>query len=385
MTTVLGDVTPGVVPSRRDADHGSPASARADADELRAKAQRVRDALTRVGADAVTLTSAAALAWLFDGARFHVSLAGPPVARAVVHHAGVLLVAPSNEADRLVHEELGDTVCRALSVTVRQLPWHVPFDAARGLVGLNTVEEESLGADLQFARAALLPAEEARYRALCRDLARGLTDVLQAAGPGDREDELGAAVSAMVAGLGAEPLVVLVGGQDRRHVRHPLPTATPLGRRAMVVVCGRRHGMVANLTRWVRFGPATPSENARDRAICEVEADAFDVLRPGLPLVDLLGVVQRSYPRHGFPADEWERHHQGGPAGYAGRDPRLTPGVAGRLGARSPVTLNPTAMGVKVEDTVIVSPAGPEVLTVDERWPTVCVRGRRRPEVLELA
>ncbi len=40
---------------------------------------------------------------------------------------------------------------------------------------------------------------------------------------------------------------------------------------------------------------------------------------------------------------------------------------------------NPSAPGVKVEDTVLTTSAGIEVLTVDPRWPTVRVGALDRP------
>ena len=44
---------------------------------------------------------------------------------------------------------------------------------------------------------------------------------------------------------------------------------------------------------------------------------------------------------------------------------------------------NPSAPGVKVEDTMLLGEHGFEVLSVDERWPTVTVAGLKRPAVLE--
>ena len=40
---------------------------------------------------------------------------------------------------------------------------------------------------------------------------------------------------------------------------------------------------------------------------------------------------------------------------------------------------NPSAPGAKVEDTVLVTEAGVEVLTVDPAWPAVEFAGVRRP------
>jgi len=336
------------------------------------------------GAEAVLLTSPTALTWLLDGARVHVSLAGPPVAAAVVHPGGVALGVHANEADRLLAEEIGPEVAEGLGLRAQALVWHRPLDPVGawwpGSATSPPLPEEQLAGPLRAARAALLPAELARYRALCADTAAVATDVLRTATAGEPEAALAARLTAGVAAVGADPLVVLVGGSTRSTVRHPLPTTAPLGDRALVVLCARRAGMIANLSRWVE--PLGPVDPARHEAIWQVEADVLDALRPGASFTDLLSTVREAYPRHGFDAAEWSRHHQGGAAGYAGRDPRLGPGVADVVAARQVFAFNPTAPGAKVEDTVLVTAGGVEVLTVDPRWPSRAVRGRDRPAPL---
>ena len=57
------------------------------------------------------------------------------------------------------------------------MPWHdvlVPAGAAE-------LDEADAAAELRAARASLLPAELARYRALCREVAEVLTDAATAA------------------------------------------------------------------------------------------------------------------------------------------------------------------------------------------------------------
>jgi hypothetical protein len=146
----------------------------------------------------------------------------------------------------------------------------------------------------------------------------------------------------------------------------------------MLVVGARRHGLIANLTRWLG------ELDASDARLAEVEADAFAATRPGRELSAVLGDIAASYERHGFEADEWLRHHQGGPTGYAGRDPRATPTASDLVVDGQAFAWNPSAPGAKVEDTVLVSAGAEEApriepLTVDPSWPTAVVRGVARP------
>lgn len=338
--------------------------------ERERKRSRVLDILDANGSDAVLLRSAAAVNWYLAGARTHVSLAADPIVAVRVTHDTDEIHVTDNEADRLLDEELPSD-----STLIRR-PWHRPLPVE------GTLEEAAIDAQLRAARRALLPTEVDRYRALCVEAATILTDVLLAADPDDLELDLAADITARVVRAGADALVVLVGGEERSGYRHPLPTDARIGRRVMVVLCARRHGLIANVTRIVRFGAASLQDRRRERSILEVEADVFEALVPGRTLAAVLETAASSYPRRGFAADEWTRHHQGGAAGYAGRDPRATPDSRDTVVFDQAFAWNPSAYRAKVEDTVVVTAAGIDVLSLDGRWPTLDVRGRARPDVL---
>jgi Xaa-Pro aminopeptidase len=211
-----------------------------------------------------------------------------------------------------------------------------------------------------------------------------LTDVLSGTTPDLTEQEVAARIGAGMLTRGIEPVVLLGAGRSRLHHRHPLPGPVPIGDRAMFVLCGRRNGMISNATRWVRFGPARPEEADAMARIAEVEADFFDATTPGTTIGAAWSAGVRGYERHGFAADEWRNHHQGGAAGYFGRDPLGLPDVTDVIQVHQPFAWNPSGPGAKIEDTVLTTATGIEVLTTDPRWPTAEVGGRRRPIELEL-
>jgi len=336
-----------------------------------AKLARIAELLDARGARELVLTCAENLAWLFDGARVAVPYAGAPVFQAVVSRDGEVRVdALVNEWERLRDEELS-------GVDVRPVPWHAGFPAPPA----GALVDTALVPELRAARAALLPVELDRYRALGRDAAVAVTGVLRGVRSDTTEHAAAAELVRAVVGIGAEPVVVLVGGASRRAVRHPLPTDAPLGPRAMVAVGAKRHGLVVSLTRWVRF-TASP-DDALDAALFEVEADAFAATSPGRTLDAVLADIAAAYPRHGLPADAWEGHHQGGPTGYLGRDPKVTPASTDVVVAGQAFAWNPSVPGGKVEDTVVVGDRV-EVLTADPDWPTTTVRGLPRPLPLDL-
>jgi hypothetical protein len=356
-------------------------TAPASAADRAVKRRRVLDILDAAGRDALLLTSNTSLTWYLDGSRVHISLAGDPIAAMLVDRDGDHLVTFNNEAGRIAAEELPE------GVALHTVPWYGNLHQAAAAVGSNPggslLAEAEAANGLRAARQQLLPAESARYAALSAEAAAIMTDVLSAARPETTEFELVSALAARVVAAGAEPLVLLCNGSGRSDFRHPLATHAPLGRRAMAVICARRDGMVANITRWVRFDAGTHQERDAEARIAAVEADIFDATVPGARLDRIFTEIQAAYTRHGFGADQWEQHHQGGPAGYAGRDPRVTSQATDVVVQDQAFTWNPSGPGVKIEDTVQLTEHGLQVLTVDTRWPVTTVNGLDRPATLQ--
>ncbi|WP_305687587.1 Xaa-Pro peptidase family protein [Microbacterium sp.] len=347
---------------------------RPDRQDRGVKQERIAAVRRASGGGALVLGSHEAVSWYLDGIRTHVSLAGPPTLAVRVDEGGDTLFVAANEADRLIAEELlPDDAERIVRVPWQKSPLLAATEAG------SAISEGDAALALRAARASLLPTEIERYRELGRETARVLTDVAAELGPQSSEQEAAALLASGLIGRGIDPLVVLVAGAERVAHRHPLPTGAPLGERAMFVVCGRRHGLIANATRWV--GAA----GAADGRILEVEAAYLAATRSGAGLDDVFAAGCEAYAASDFAADEWRNHHQGGPTGYAGRDPRATGSNGDRVHENQAFAWNPSAPGAKVEDTMLLTADGFEVLTSDERWPTVEHAGLGRPVAWEWA
>lgn len=350
----------------------------AGAADRAAKRERVLALLEGQGAEGLLLSSHAAVTWYLDGARTHVSLMGDPVAAVLVRPCGDEIRVFENEAERMLAEELHPDD----AALVARVPWHeplLPVAPAGDPSGNGLLRESDVAAELRAARASLLPGELGRYRRLGAEVSEVLTDVAEAVTPASSERQVAAMLAGALVGRGIDPVVVLVSGRARVRHRHPLPTDRPLGGRAMLVVCGRRHGLIANATRWVEWEGAG---GEADRGVLEVEAAFLDATEPGATVGEVFAAGAAAYASVGFDAEEWRRHHQGGPTGYAGRDPRASSGVEDVVQTNHAFAWNPSVPGAKVEDTVLVTAAGIEPLTVDPRWPVVEVAGRWRPVAL---
>jgi Xaa-Pro aminopeptidase len=211
-----------------------------------------------------------------------------------------------------------------------------------------------------------------------------VTDALLSARPDWTEYDLSAAAASALWRRGIQPALTLAAGQDRLPVsRHPTPTSGFLGDRAMLVVCGRRHGLYANLTRFVYFRKLTIEEARASDAVAQVEAAAFNASARNKTLAETYQDIAAAYTTAGYPNAERD-HHQGGITGYLSRDILALPNARERIEPMMAVAWNPSLPGAKIEDTALVTEAGLEILTVDERWPSIEVDGRLRPAEMYL-
>lgn len=277
----------------------------------------------------------------------------------------VRLHASQIEAGRLLDEEV-------MGLEVVRYPWYSPPSPE----GPSDLEH-----DLTPLRLVLSPEEQARYRALGQDAATALGESLRVADPGWSEHELAGAIAEELLSKGIQPLVLLVAGEERLfRYRHPIPKQQRLGRLFMGVICGRRHGLIASLSRLRSFGH--PEAQHLHRQVCQVEAAALEASRPGATLGEVLEQIRAAYQDTGYP-QEFENHHQGGLTGYKSREVLARPGNPTRLEPGMALAWNPSLPGAKVEDTFLLGENGLENLTFDPAWPMLQIGGHLRPMVLE--
>jgi antitoxin VapB len=95
----------------------------------------------------------------------------------------------------------------------------------------------------------------------------------------------------------------------------------------------------------------------------------------------------RVYRETGF-ADEWQLHHQGGPAGYEAREFIATPASKQIVKIGQTYAWNPSITGCKSEDTILVGASANETLSEIKGWPMIQVMIENnlysRPAVLEV-
>jgi Xaa-Pro aminopeptidase len=356
--------------------------------EAAAKLHVLREALLQSGAGALRLRGVDWFAWATaggDGAMLLAAECG--VAQLLVTLEEACVLTDEVEAERLRQEVV------PAGFTYHIAPWaetelHDSYvlNAADGRAILSDRprhDEQPLPHSLRLRRMALQPAEQARYRALGRDAAEAISETLRAARPGWSEFELAGAGAQALMRRGIQPARVLAAGSRRLHLfRHPVPTAEPIGDFAMLSCSAQRHGLYANLTRFVRFGELTPDQRNEQLDLLRVEATALDAIRPGQSLAAVYHALDAAY-RHANRPEAIRSHHQGGITGYAARELIASPSAATGLEAGMALAFHPSFDGIKIEDTFLLGPDGLENLTLDPGWPTTTIGGRARPLWLE--
>jgi antitoxin VapB len=155
----------------------------------------------------------------------------------------------------------------------------------------------------------------------------------------------------------------------------------------MLVLCGRRYGLVCSITRLVHFGPLPAEIRHKTEKTAQVDATFILNTTPGRTLGEIFELAQAAYARAGFEG-EWRLHHQGGPAAYEPREYLATPGSLDSVAAGQAYAWNPSITGTKSEDTILVGEAGNIVISAIEGWPTITVEAGdqqiQRPSILEV-
>ncbi len=349
------------------------------AEEFAVKLERVERFLADHGLGGAILGRSDNFAWLGCGACNVVNSAQETgVAALAVRPGSVTLVANNIEADRLLTEELDGLDVAATEV----FPWHEP--AERGAIIRRLTAGARFAADDGSAglpglpdgfprlRYALTEAEVERYRALGRDAGAAVENAGRAVEEGMTEADVAALTAAECLKRSIAPIVLLVAADERiRSWRHPIVKTTPVEQCVMIVICGRRQGLVAAVTRLVHFGALPGDLKGRHRAVCAVDAAMMWATVPGRRAADVFAEAQRAYAESGFP-NEWQLHHQGGAIGYQPREYIATPECPETVRAAQAFAWNPSIRGTKSEDTMLVSEDGPSLLTYPGAdWPVV--------------
>jgi Xaa-Pro aminopeptidase len=189
--------------------------------------------------------------------------------------------------------------------------------------------------------------------------------------PGVRERDLASELEYRMRRLGAEKpsFETIVASGVRSALPHAQPTAARLTPGDLVVIDmgAFQDGYASDMTRMLSVGAPNVKVKRMYRAVLEAQLAAIDAVRPGVPSVSVDRAARRVLA--GFGLDHCFIHSTGHGLGLEIHEPprlgkrdrhRLCPGMA--------ITIEPGAYiegfgGVRIEDTVVVTESGCEILT----------------------
>lgn len=359
-------------------------------DDVSQKQTLIGELLDRHRLDAILLQRVSSIAWMTGGACAYVNTARSEAeASLFLTRTRRYLVTNNIEAVRLEQEEGLATQGWIFRVD----PWFEKntalLELTAGLkVGSDGLSPEAvnLSDEIAHLRADLSPDEGDRFRSLGRLCAQAMEAAIRALHPGQTEFEIAGLLSGEAECRGVQATVVLIATDARIfNYRHPLPTSKKLERYAMLILCGRRQGLVCSITRLVHFGPLPDELQRKAEAVARIDATLIAATRPGRSLKDIFRSGMEGYAKAGYP-EEWRLHHQGGPAGYEPREYVATPTSIEQVKVGQVYAWNPTITGSKSEDSILVGKKENEILTAVPGWPTIQVdvneRTLERPAIL---
>ena len=360
--------------------------------EIRIKEERLKGVMEKNGLDAIVLTKKESFSWITGGKVDYIYMASEfGVVDLLITKDKKYCITSKYERYRIMEEELD-----GLGYEVVEYDWwngdHV--DVVKNVAGDLKLGSDwdmpgtvNVFEDLKQIRYSLLPVEIDRYKEVCYQSALAVEKTCRQIQPGYTEHEVCADLlkNAMVYGI--ESTVALVASDERiSKYRHPISTGKKVDKYVLVVICGRKYGLIASVSRFVHFGAIPQELLDKHRKVIKVDAEYITNTVPGRKVSDVFKAGMDAYKEVGYEG-EWQLLHQGGPAGYGVRDYHGTPYVQGVVQNNQGFAWNPSITGTKSEDTFIVNESGFEIISNTGGWPMVDVKANdgtviARPDIL---
>jgi Xaa-Pro aminopeptidase len=238
----------------------------------------------------------------------------------------------------------------------KELPARTQLEPVAGLIErLRMVKDEG---EIEKIRASVIANSRALEAALKRFKI------------GMKESELAAEIDYQNRKLGAEAPAfdTIIAAGERAALPHAQPGEAKITPGILLIDMGAfRDGYASDMTRMVHVGPATPKYKRAYRAVLEAQLAALDAVKSGATTNAVDRAARRSLKRHNLEREFI--HSTGHGLGLEIHEmPRIGRKDKTKLEAGMAITIEPGVYiegwgGIRIEDTVLVTPKGCEILT----------------------
>jgi len=244
------------------------------------------------------------------------------------------------------------------------------FDALRKAAGskIRWKGVPSLVAELRAVKDAHEIGEMRQAALLASEVFSELLPIIR---PGTLECELAAEIEYKIRRKGAEgsSFETIVASGPRSALPHARPTSKPIAKNELVVLDlgAILRGYCSDITRTVFVGRASRRIREWYHAVLEAQSAAIGVLAPGVTAGEVDAAARRVLRRHRLA--QFFTHSTGHGLGLEVHEvPRLGRREKTQLAQGNVVTIEPGvyiegAGGIRIEDDVVVTETGPEILT----------------------
>ncbi|HWC97175.1 MAG TPA: Xaa-Pro peptidase family protein [Candidatus Sulfopaludibacter sp.] len=228
---------------------------------------------------------------------------------------------------------------------------------------------------VEALRMVKSPEEIALIRRSVETNSRAFETTVRRVKPGMKESDLAAELEYRMRRLGAEKpsFETIVAGGARSALPHAQPTAAPLATGQLVVVDmgALQDGYCSDMTRMLFLGTPTAKVKRAYRAVLEAQLAAIDAVRPGVTTARVDAAARNVLKGYGL-ADAFVHSTGHGLGLEIHEPPRIGKRDKTKLAEGMAITIEPGVYiegfgGIRIEDTVVVTKTGCDILTPTEK------------------
>jgi hypothetical protein len=344
--------------------------------EIKEKEKRIFDYMANNNVEAMIIGRQDNFAWLSSGGRNYIAATSDlGAALVVITLKRKYLIANTMDGMRILEEEL-----HGLDYDLISLNWYekslieTAEDIIKGKKAISDIMMPGAEFNLQAIydlHYPLTSSEVSRYRKIAVEAETILKKVADEIKPGMSEKDAEALLSIEYAKSDFFSAVILIGSDERiEKFRHPVPTNKKIQNIVMLAPAPRKCGLFIPITRMIYFGDKLPCElEKKYNTLLNFEANVFANCIEGASFAEIFETQQELYKNSEY-SEEWREHFMGGLTGYFPNDPTQYSNPIAKVKQSQIFNWYLTITGAKVEEVLLTTKEGNELLSVNGAWPT---------------